>query len=75
MAAGWMYSNGRRERVFDEYLKALSDNQLINLIEIQIDRLNGEPGVYPFDERPNTDVEQDALMRLDKIGEEKARRA
>ena len=73
MSAGWMYSAGRRERVFDEYLKALSNNQLINLIEIQIERLN-ETGEDFFDERHNTDVEQDALMRLDKIGEEKARR-
>ena len=62
MSAGWMYSAGRRERVFDEYLKALSNNQLINLIEIQIERLS------------SPDKEHDALMRLDKIGEERQRR-
>ena len=48
--------------MFDEYLKALSNNQLINLFEYQIERLD------------SPDNEQDALMRLDKIGEERQRR-
>ena len=59
--------------MFDEYLKALSNNQLINLFEYQIERLDGNSGDF-FDGRHNTDVEQDALMRLDKIGEERQRR-
>ena len=62
MSAGWIYSAGRRERMFDEYLKALSNEQLINLIGYQIERLS------------NPGVEQDALIRMDKIGEEQARR-
>ena len=62
MSDGWMYTNGRRERVFDEYLKSLSDNQLVNLIEYQIERLNDPVKEY------------DATTRLNKIYEEKSRR-